>query len=344
MASPTVTLNDGRQIPWLGFGTGTALYQKDAQASVELALKCGVVHLDGAQLYENEDSLGAAIAAAGVPRAALFVTTKLGKLPDGQTVRDTLLESLRKLRLDYVDLFLIHMPIQHAGRLPQVWREFEALQKEGLAKSIGVSNFRVKDFEQLMQGATVTPAVNQVCQPSVRQRSALTRRAQIEYHPYVYKWSEDVMEYHKKHGIVTTSYGGLTPIVRHKGGPVDPILAKIRERLEKESGKTVTEGQVLGLWLKALDVVQITYVMRSSTVDTSDTHILWFRTSSKEERIKEYLVTASLPDLTPAEVKEISEAGSPVHHRAFVSSSCSVSTRPFDERLLSVPLAGQIDV
>ena len=158
MATPTIPLNDGTTIPWLAFGSGTALYNKDASDAVAAAIRAGFRHIDAAQMYANEEHVGAGIAAAGVPRATLFVTTKLGKLPDGQTVRDTLLASLRKLRLDYVDLFLIHMPIQHAGRLPQVWREFEALQKEGLAKSIGVSNFRVKDFEQLMEGATVTPA------------------------------------------------------------------------------------------------------------------------------------------------------------------------------------------
>ena len=161
-AAHRITLNDGRQIPFIGFGTGTALYQKDAENSVKLALACGVVHLDGAQLYQNEDSLGDAVVASGVPRASLFVTTKLGKVPEGKTVRDTLVESLKKLKMDYVDLFLIHMPIHHAGRLAQVWKEFEAIQKEGLARSIGVSNFRVKDYEELMQGATVTPAVNQV--------------------------------------------------------------------------------------------------------------------------------------------------------------------------------------
>ena len=161
-AAHRITLNDGRQIPFIGFGTGTALYQKDAENSVKLALACGIVHLDGAQLYQNEDSLGDAVVASGVPRASLFVTTKLGKVPEGKTVRDTLVESLKKLKMDYVDLFLIHMPIHHAGRLAQVWKEFEAIQKEGLARSIGVSNFRVKDYEELMQGATVTPAINQV--------------------------------------------------------------------------------------------------------------------------------------------------------------------------------------
>ncbi len=162
MAPLSITLNDGKQIPWLGFGTGTALYGKDAASFVQVAISNGVTHLDGAQLYGNEDTLGAGIAASGKARSELFVTTKLGKIPDGQTVRDTLVESLKKLRLDHVDLFLIHMPTHHEGKLKSVWKEFEEIQKEGLAKSIGVSNFRVKDLEQVLESATVIPAVNQV--------------------------------------------------------------------------------------------------------------------------------------------------------------------------------------
>lgn len=162
MAPLTIPLNDGKQIPWLGFGTGTALYSKDAEAAIRVAIANGIVHLDGAQMYQNEDSLGNGIASSGKPRSELFVTTKLGKLPEGKTVRDTLVESLKKLKLDYVDLFLIHMPIHHEGKLKAVWKEFEELQKEGLAKSIGVSNFRIKDFEELLDGANVVPAVNQV--------------------------------------------------------------------------------------------------------------------------------------------------------------------------------------
>ncbi|KAI0831295.1 Aldo/keto reductase [Trametes gibbosa] len=282
MAPLTITLNDGKQIPWLGFGTGTALYGKNATESVRVAIANGITHLDGAQLYGNEDTLGEGIVASGKSRSELYVTTKLGKVPEGKTVRDTLVESLKKLRLDYVDLFLIHMPIHHEGRLKAVWKEFEGIQKEGLAKSIGVSNFRVKDFEEVLDGATIIPAVNQ-----------------LEYHPYVYKASLPVLELQKKHNIVTESYGGLTPIVRHKGGPVDPVLSTIRARLEKDTGKTVSEGQVLGLWLRAQGVVEVT-------------------TSSKEERVKEYVSTQDLPELTAEEVEAISEAGSTVHHRAFV--------------------------
>ena len=165
MSQHTIKLNDGREIPWLAFGTGTALYTKDAENAVTAAIRKGFIHLDGAQMYQNEDSLGRAIVAAGVPREKLFVTTKLAQLREGQTVRDSLSESLKRLQLDHVDLFLIHMPTWYEGRLKDIWKQFEALKEEGLAKSIGVSNFRIRDLQELgLEDGSVRfpPSVNQV--------------------------------------------------------------------------------------------------------------------------------------------------------------------------------------
>ncbi|KAH9952058.1 Aldo/keto reductase [Amylocystis lapponica] len=280
MSSLTLPLNDGNTIPWLAFGTGTALYGKDSDKSVQQAIEAGIVHLDGAQSYGNEDTLGAGVVASGKPRASLFITTKLAALPAGKSVRDTLLLSLKKLQTDYVDLFLIHSPVEQKD-LKSVWKQFEELQKEGLAKSIGVSNFRVQDFEVIADGATVVPAVNQ-----------------IEYHPYLFKASKPVVEYAKKHNILLTSFGGLGPITRWKGGPLDPVLATIRARVEKTAGQPVTEVQVLQLWLRAKKIPAIT-------------------TSTKLERVKEYLATVTLPGLTDEEVLAIDDAGSKAHHRAF---------------------------
>ncbi|KAI9062561.1 Aldo/keto reductase [Trametes sanguinea] len=277
-----IPLNDGRQIPWLGFGTGTRLLRQDASALVANAITHGIVHLDTAQIYENEESLGAGIALSGVPREQLFVTTKIADLPEGKTVRESFMESLARLQLDYVDLFLIHTPNRSfKGRLQEAWRELEQLQKEGLARSIGVSNFRIQDLEEVLEVATVVPAVNQ-----------------IEYHPYVYKATKPVLDFMKKHDILATSYGGLIPITLQKGGPVDPVLVSIRERLERETGQQVTEGQVLGLWLRKQGIPQIT-------------------TSSKLERVKEYIATQSLPDLTSEEMDKIYAEGSKHHFRRY---------------------------
>lgn len=157
-------LNDGNRIPALGFGTGTALYSQDASAFVRQAIKTGVTHLDGAQMYKNEESLGEGIRSSGKPRSELFITTKLHLLNPGQKVRETLVESLGKLGLDYVDLFLIHDPTanQKVATLAEIWSQFEALKAEGLAKSIGVSNFKVEDLNAILPGAKIIPAVNQV--------------------------------------------------------------------------------------------------------------------------------------------------------------------------------------
>jgi len=165
MAPPKFILNDGTHIPWLAFGTGTALYGRDATDFVKAAIDAGINHLDGAQMYKNEETLGEGIKLSGKPRSELFITTKLlPTLPPGQTVESSLRDSLSKLGLDYVDLFLVHSPHpvnQTPGKLRAVWAEVEGVKKLGLAKSIGVSNFRVEDLNDILQTATIVPAVNQ---------------------------------------------------------------------------------------------------------------------------------------------------------------------------------------
>ncbi|KAA1469441.1 Aldo/keto reductase [Dentipellis sp. KUC8613] len=284
MANTPIKLNDGNTIPWLGFGTGTALYTKDAEDIVAAAIKAGFTHLDGAQVYGNEDSLGKGIIASEKPRSELFVTTKLGKLEPGQTVKQSLQQSLKKLQLDYVDLFLIHTPTHYFGQFKEIWKQFEDIKKEGLAKSIGVSNFRVQDFEEFLGSATVVPAINQ-----------------IEYHPYVFKESAALLDYHKKHGIVTESFAGQSPVFRSKGGPLDPVLTAAAERLSKASGKTITEGHVLLLWQRQRGIVAVT-------------------TTTKEARLHEYISIADAPELTPEELQAIDEAGSKEYHRHFALS------------------------
>jgi diketogulonate reductase-like aldo/keto reductase len=165
----TTLLNDGSSLPRLAFGTGSALFAKDATEHVRMAIENGFTHLDGAQSYDNEQSLGAGIRASGKPRSDLYILTKL-KTPDpGQTVKGLLKESLAKLGLDHVDMFLIHSPFwcRDRGNLKQVWKDMEEVQKEGLTKSIGVSNFNEDDLKVVLDGATVVPAVNQVSSQSV---------------------------------------------------------------------------------------------------------------------------------------------------------------------------------
>ena len=163
MANTPIKLNDGTTIPMLAFGTRISHDKKDAQHLVTAAINAGITHLDGAQLYENEEYLGAGIAAAGKPRERQFITTRLNKLAEGKTVRDSLVESLKKLQLEYVDLFLIYTPLFHteSGGLKAVWKALEAVKKEGLARSIGVSNFRTAQLREVLDGAEFPPSVNQ---------------------------------------------------------------------------------------------------------------------------------------------------------------------------------------
>ncbi|KAI6115628.1 NADP-dependent oxidoreductase domain-containing protein [Pisolithus croceorrhizus] len=281
-----IRLNDGNQLPWIAFGTGSALYGHDATESVRRALDNGFTHIDTAQRYGNEESVGRAIKLSGKSREELYVTTKLGKLEPGETVRDALLTSLTKLNLEYVDSYLVHNPSHHQGRLRQVWKEMEEVRKEGLARSIGVSNFYVEHLEEVLAVATITPAVNQ-----------------IELHAYVWKSVKPTIAFDKEHDIVTSSYGGLSPIVRFPGGPVDAAINQIRARLEETRGAPVSDGQVLIKWLKQNGVLVVT-------------------TSSKAERIREYLDTINVPDLTEEEMKLIEAKGAELHRKAFVSRSC----------------------
>lgn len=285
MANTPIKLNDGTTIPWLGFGTGTALYGKDTENMIVAAIKAGFTHLDAAQVYANEDSLGAGIVASGVPRSQLYITTKFNELAPGQTLKSLLQDQLKKLKVDYVDLYLIHTPVvfKKEGELKKLWTEAEELKKEGLTRSIGVSNFRIKDIEAITAGGGTVPAINQ-----------------IEYHPHLFKESQALLEFHAKHGIVTESYGGQSPIFRSKGTSLDAVLTPIAERLSKASGKTIQEGHVLMQWQKAKGIVFVT-------------------TTSKESRLHEYIAAADVEGLTADEVKAIDEAGAQETHRHFTS-------------------------
>ncbi|KAJ6470063.1 oxidoreductase [Mycena vitilis] len=262
--STTIKLNDGTEIPNLAFGTGMALLKKDCTDSVKLAIDCGFTHLDTAQAYLNEASVGAAVRQAGKPRSELYIVTKLKSRLGAAQVKPSLVESLQKL--GSVDLFLVHTPRlpEDGSTLQEVWQAMEVVHAEGLANSIGVSNFRIEDFEAILPGAKIIPSVNQ-----------------LEIHPYVWKATEPLVKYGLEHG-----------------GPMDEVLPPIAERLGKAFGKpeAVTMGQVLFKWLLQKGAIVVT-------------------TSSKEARIREYLETPSIPDLTAEESQAIDDAGAKLHKR-----------------------------
>lgn len=127
----------------------------------------------------NEETLGSGLAASGIERSKIFVTTKFESLEPGQTAKDKLQSQLKKLKLDYVDLYLIHMPLawKKEGELKAVWAQVEETKKAGLAKSIGVSNFKVKDLEAILADGGTVPAVNQVRQLTTTLRNMFRGRS-----------------------------------------------------------------------------------------------------------------------------------------------------------------------
>jgi diketogulonate reductase-like aldo/keto reductase len=187
---PTLTLNDGVEIPQLGFGTWQ-IPAEDAQSVVEHAIATGYRHIDTAAAYKNEEGVGAALKASGVSRDELFVTTKLWNADQGY---DSTLKafdaSMEKLGLDVLDLYLIHWPTPARELYLDTWRAFEKLQADGRVRSIGVSNFQPAHLDALAAKSEVVPSVNQ-----------------IELHPFLTQ--RELRDYHRAHGIHTEAWSPL---------------------------------------------------------------------------------------------------------------------------------------
>ncbi len=166
--TPTLTLNDGHKIPQLGLGVFLAEQGKTTQEAVCYALTHGYEHIDTAAAYHNEEDVGKGIKDAKVSRENIFITTKLWNDDvRSSNTRKALETSLKKLDLDYVDLYLIHWP---AEGYVKAWQEMIKLKEEGLIKSIGVSNFQIHHLQTLREKTGVEPAVNQVeCHPYLSQ-------------------------------------------------------------------------------------------------------------------------------------------------------------------------------
>lgn len=172
MAIPDMQLNDGRSIPQLGFGV-FKVDPGETERIVGEALEAGYRHIDTAAIYGNEDGVGRAIAASGIPRDELFVTTKLWNDRRGAAdARAAMGESLEKLGLDYADLYLIHWPTPANGSPVETWEALAAMRDEGLARSIGVSNFDERYLPEILDTGVV-PAVDQIeLHPQFQQRAA----------------------------------------------------------------------------------------------------------------------------------------------------------------------------
>ena len=167
----SLTLNTGDQIPQMGLGV-FKVDDDECERVVSDALEVGYRHIDTAMIYRNEAAVGRAIAASGIPRDELFVTTKLWNSDQGtDTARAAFETSLELLGLDYVDLYLIHWPAPLRDQFVESWAVLEELHSEGVAKAIGVSNFQPEHLERILESGSVVPAINQVeLHPAFQQR------------------------------------------------------------------------------------------------------------------------------------------------------------------------------
>ena len=220
---PTIHLNDGNEIPQLGFGV-FQIEPRDTAEAVRQALDVGYRHIDTAEMYGNEREVGEAVRDSRLDRADVYVTSKLNnpfhRPDDAWRAFD---ETLSVLGFEYVDLFLIHWPLPtlYDGDYVSTWRTLEEFKEEGRARSIGVSNFQVEHLERLASETDVAPAVNQ-----------------IELHPYLL--NEEVRSYGESHGIATEAWSPLA-----KGKVLDdPAVAEIADRLGRTPAQVVLRWHI----------------------------------------------------------------------------------------------------
>ena len=190
MTTPTVEFNDGHSIPQLGYGV-FKVPADEAERAVSQALEAGYRHIDTAAIYGNEEGVGAAIAKSGIARSDLFITTKLWNDRHHDDEPDkAIAESLEKLGLEQVDLYLVHWPTPAKDDYVHAWEKMIGIRERGLARSIGVSNHLVPHLERIVEATGVVPAVNQ-----------------IELHP-AYQQRE-ITDWAAAHGVLIESWGPL---------------------------------------------------------------------------------------------------------------------------------------
>ncbi|KAI0922615.1 hypothetical protein AcW1_002785 [Taiwanofungus camphoratus] len=236
-----IELNDGTTIPSIAFGTWRLGNGQTTTDRVSQAVSAGFNHIDTAQVYRNEAEAVAALRASSVARTDVYITTKYSGLADVET---SIHNSLKYLGVEYVDLYLIHGPDLAVPDIPTLWSKMEKVQADGLAISIGVSNFNIQELGTLLASAKVKPVVNQIL-----------------FHPYVLARQGPLVEFAAQHGIVSEAYSVLIPITRQPNGPVDTPLKSIATRL----GATIE--QVLLAWAKAKGTVVVTSSTKLERLD-----------------------------------------------------------------------------
>jgi len=229
MAIPTHTLNDGAVLPAIGFGT-YPLKDDEAVSGIVSAIEAGYRLLDTAVNYGNEQEVGEAVSASGLPREELLVASKIPGRDHGyDDAIASVRGSLERLRLDYIDLHLVHWPNPSVGRYAEAWRALVDLREQGLVRSIGVSNFTAAHLDRVIAETGVTPAVNQ-----------------IELHPYFPQ--VDMRAVNAERGIQTESW---SPLGKRQAPFTEPAVA------DAAAAHDVSPGQVILRWQVQLGSIPI---------------------------------------------------------------------------------------
>jgi len=218
---PNITLNNGVEIPQLGFGVFQIPPAETKKATLD-ALEVGYRHIDTAEMYGNEKEVGEAVRESGIPRDQIFVTSKLNNtFHDRGAAQGAFEGTLAALDIDYLDLFLIHWPLPAVGDFVDVWKEMEQIHSGGKVRAIGVSNFQPAHIRRLLDQTDTIPAVNQV-----------------EVHPYLTQ--ADVRAYDFDNGIATEAW---SPIAQ--GGVLgDPVITAIAERVDRSPAQVTLRWHI----------------------------------------------------------------------------------------------------
>ncbi|MRX52423.1 aldo/keto reductase [Bacillus idriensis] len=223
----TTVLHNGVKMPWFGLGVFKVEEGSEVVNSVKWAIEAGYKSIDTAAVYGNEEGVGQGIKESGVPREELFITTKVWNADQGyESTLKAFDESMKKLGLEYLDLYLVHWPVE--GKYKDTWRALETLYKEGKVKAIGVSNFQIHHLEDVIKDAEIVPMVNQV-----------------EYHPRLTQ--KELQAFCKQHSIQLEAW---SPLMQGKLLD-DETLTEIAEK----HGKSV--AQVILRWDLQNEVVTI---------------------------------------------------------------------------------------
>jgi diketogulonate reductase-like aldo/keto reductase len=236
--SASTVFNNGVHMPWLGLGVWRAGADAETERAVATALERGYRSIDTAAAYENERGVGRGLRASGVRRENVFITTKVWNDDVREHgVEAAFEESLRKLKLDYVDLYLVHWAV--TGEIVSAWHAMEKIYRTGRAKAIGVCNHMIPHLDELLRSADVFPAVNQ-----------------IEFHPYLQ--SEPLVEYCRGRGIQVEAW---SPLMQGGEALRDPALNEIA----LAHGKSV--AQVILRWLVQRGIVAIPKSTHSKRIE-----------------------------------------------------------------------------